>query len=61
MAVPKKKKSKSKRDMGRAHHHVKMPNVALCPECQEPVLSHRICPQCGSYRGKTIVKIEEES
>jgi large subunit ribosomal protein L32 len=60
MAVPKKKKSKSRRDMGRAHHHVKMPNLALCPECHEPVLSHRICPHCGSYRGKTIIKIEEE-
>jgi large subunit ribosomal protein L32 len=43
MAVPKKKKSRSKRDMRRSHDHVKMPNISLCPQCHEPVLPHHIC------------------
>jgi large subunit ribosomal protein L32 len=59
MAVPKKKKSRSKRDMRRSHDRVKMPNVSVCPQCHEPALPHHACPQCGSYRGKTIIKIEE--
>ena len=58
MAVPKKKTSKSKRDMRRSHDRVKMPNVTLCPQCHEPVLPHRVCVQCGTYRGKTIIKKE---
>lgn len=59
MAVPKRKKSKSKRDMRRSHDHAKMPNVTLCPQCNEPVLPHHVCSQCGSYRGRTIVETEE--
>ncbi len=59
MAVPKQRKSKSKRDMRRSHHHLKMPNPTLCPQCQEPILPHHICLKCGEYRGKTIIKIEE--
>ncbi len=59
MAVPKKKKSKSKRDMRRSHDHLKMSEVTLCPQCQEPVLPHHVCLQCGTYRGKTIIKTEE--
>lgn len=45
--------------MRRAHDHVKLPNTTLCPQCHEPVLPHRVCPQCGNYRGKTIIKKEE--
>jgi large subunit ribosomal protein L32 len=59
MAVPKKKKSKSKRDMRRAHDHAKMPNVSTCPQCHEPVLPHHVCGNCGSYRGKAVLKVEE--
>lgn len=59
MAVPKRKTSKSKRDMRRSHDHVKIPDVSLCPKCHEPVLPHHICHQCGVYRGKNIIKTEE--
>jgi len=82
MALPKRKKSKSKRDMRRAndhvklpqttlcpqchepvlpHHidHVKLPQTTLCPQCHEPVLPHHICPHCGIYRGRTLIKTEE--
>ena len=59
MAVPKRKKSKSKRDMRRANDHVKMPSVSLCPQCHEPVLPHHVCSQCGTYRGRTIIETEE--
>jgi len=59
MAVPKKKKSKSKRNMRRAHDSINMPSVVTCPHCHEPVLPHHVCPECGTYRGKTIVETEE--
>ncbi|MFC1862954.1 50S ribosomal protein L32 [Thermodesulfobacteriota bacterium] len=59
MAVPKKKKSRSKRDMRRSHDHVKLSNVSHCPQCHEPVLPHHVCLGCGTYRGKTIIKTEK--
>ncbi len=61
MAVPKKRTSRSRRDMRRAHHRLKIPNLTECPRCHEPVLPHRVCPECGYYRGKKILKLEEES
>jgi len=36
MAVPKKKTSKSKRDMRRAHDFLTAPGISICPQCQEP-------------------------
>lgn len=59
MAVPKKRKSRSKRDMRRSHDHVKMPSVCECPQCHEPVRPHHICKNCGTYRGRTIIETEE--
>lgn len=59
MPLPKKKTSKSKRNMRRSHDHVAVPNVIYC-ECGEPTLAHRICPSCGKYRGKECVKVANE-
>ncbi len=51
MAVPKKKTSKSRRNMRRAHDRVAVPTVIYC-ECGEPTLPHRVCASCGTYKGK---------
>lgn len=59
MAVPKKKTSKSKRDMRRAHDFLTAPGISTCPQCQEPKQPHRACPSCGSYKGKDVVGTEE--
>ena len=59
MAVPKRKTSRSRRDMRRANHDkVTAPNLMPCPRCTEPTLSHRVCPSCGFYKG---VKIKDTS
>ena len=54
MAVPKHKKSKSKRDKRRTHQKTAAPNISSCPECGEAKLPHFACPQCGVYKGKNI-------
>jgi large subunit ribosomal protein L32 len=59
MAVPKKKTSKSKRDMRRAHDALVAPGMSTCPQCKEPKQPHRVCPSCGTYKGREIVGSEE--
>jgi large subunit ribosomal protein L32 len=55
VAVPKRKTSRSKRDMRRAHHDkVTAPNVIPCPSCGDMMLPHRVCPACGHYKGKNV-------
>lgn len=56
MAVPKFRISASKRDMRRAHHALKATCVAYCPNCGEAKLSHTVCKNCGSYKGKVVAQ-----
>ena len=58
MAVPKKKTSKSRKGMRRAHDHVAAPNVVYC-ECGEPTLPHRACSACGTYKGRQVVSDDD--
>lgn len=60
MALPKHKVSKSKRDKRRTHQKITAPNVVTCPQCSEPRLPHHMCPSCGSYKGRTVMEIEEK-
>ena len=55
MAVPKKRTSKSRKGMRRAHDHVDLPTVIYC-SCGEPTLPHRVCPGCGNYKGRQLLK-----
>jgi large subunit ribosomal protein L32 len=59
MAVPKKKTSKAKRDTRRAHDKAKLPRAVHCPQCHELTLPHHVCPECGTYKGRTIIQTEE--
>ena len=54
MAVPKRKKSKSKRDKRRTHQKTGAPDVTSCPECGEARLPHHACPECGVYKGRNV-------
>ncbi len=58
MAVPKKKVSKSKRDMRRSHHRLKPVNLQECPSCGELKRSHHVCGACGHYNGRQVLFTE---
>ena len=59
MAVPKRKTSKSKRDMRRASNSKFVPQGFVeCPQCHEPKLPHRVCTECGFYKGKEVISKE---
>jgi len=47
MAVPKKKKSKSKRDMGRSHEALSGSAYVECSNCGELKRPHHVCGACG--------------
>ena len=62
MAVPKKKTSKSRRDMRRANHdRMDMPAVSSCRQCGAPVKPHNACSECGTYRGRQVIDVEAET
>ncbi|HEY3235317.1 MAG TPA: 50S ribosomal protein L32 [Polyangiaceae bacterium] len=58
MAVPKRRKSSSKRNMRRAQHDkIEAPNLAPCPNCSAPMVPHRVCPSCGYYKGRAVLEV----
>ncbi len=54
MAHPKRKISKSRRDKRRTHYKASAPAIAKCSNCGEIKLSHRACPNCGYYAGRSM-------
>mgnify|MGYP001107071910 CR=1 FL=1 len=63
MAVPKKKTSKSKRNMRRSHDSLSRINVVIDKDTGEYRLPHHVDMSSGDYNGKKIVteKVEESS
>ena len=59
MAVPKNRTSAARRDKRRASN-IKMttPGLSACPQCHEPKLAHRVCGNCGYYKGREVIEIE---
>ena len=60
MALPKRRHSKTRRDKRRTHYKIAIPKISPCPQCGESKLPHRICPKCGTYRGREILEIEKQ-
>jgi len=56
VAVPKRRKSKSKSRMRRSHNSLAVANLRPCPKCGLYVLPHRVCSECGYYKDKLIVE-----
>jgi large subunit ribosomal protein L32 len=56
MAVPKKRTSRTRRDKRRANHKAGKARLNECPRCHSPRLPHRVCPTCGSYGGRDVIK-----
>ncbi len=59
MQVPKRKTSKSKRNMRRAHHALTPVRSTVCKNCGEPVAAHHVCTSCGHYRGRKVIAAGE--
>lgn len=57
MAVPKKKTTKSKRNMRRMHIYLKDPSLVACDKCKEKKLMHTVCGACGYYKGREIINV----
>ena len=55
MAVPKRKTSKSKRNMRRSHDHINSVNLIEDKESGEPRLQHRIDKSTGMYKGRQVL------
>jgi large subunit ribosomal protein L32 len=61
MAHPKRKISKTRRNKRRTHYKAIVPTMSTCQNCGTTVMYHRVCGECGYYRGKLAIEKAEVS
>lgn len=56
MALQKFKSSKARSRSRRANYlRIETPNLTPCPNCGAMKLPHRVCAECGTYKGKRVI------
>lgn len=58
MAVPQVRTSRRKRGNRRSHHALKTPALVTCSNCSALIPPHRVCAQCGHFKGKEVMEVE---
>lgn len=60
MAVPKRKVSKARRDKRRRQvWKLETPALSRCTNCGELKAPHRVCGNCGYYKGREVISHAE--
>lgn len=57
MPNPKRRHSKSRRDKRRANWKIVPLSLSTCPQCNQPKLPHRVCENCGYYKGRKVIEV----
>lgn len=60
MAVPFRRTSKTSKRMRRTHFKLSVSGLVKCPNCGATIKSHNVCPKCGFYNGKDVMKKQTE-
>ncbi len=58
MAVPKRKTSKQRKRKRRTHDNAEKATLMSCQNCGATVRYHRVCSECGHYKGNLVIEKE---
>ncbi len=56
MAHPKHRTSQQRKHKRRTHYKAPVVTLSKCSNCGVTVKYHRVCPECGHYRGKLAIE-----
>ena len=57
MALPTQRHTKSKRNRRRSHIHLSTMQLSHCSKCGKASLPHRLCENCGTYKGMQFIDV----
>lgn len=60
MPVPKRKRSKRRRDQRFANKGMKVQIISKCAQCAKPIQTHVACKECGFYKGVKVLVTKGE-
>ena len=58
MPLPKRRHSRARGRKRRTQYKLAPPTRAVCPQCRESTMPHRICAHCGYYTGREVLTVE---
>lgn len=58
MAVPFRKTSKAAKNKRRSHLALSVGTIINCANCGAMIKPHRVCRECGFYKGKEAIVVE---
>jgi large subunit ribosomal protein L32 len=56
--LPKKRHSRSRRNKRRSQDVLSLKHLVRCEGCGNYHVAHHVCPNCGTYKGETVVEVE---
>lgn len=60
MPNPKRRQSRARTGKRRAHDHLVTKPASICPQCGASILPHRVCRECGYYKGREVIEVETD-
>lgn len=60
MPVPKRKRSRARRDKRFANKAMHVVHATMCKNCNEPLVPHVACGKCGFYKGVKMLTTKLE-
>lgn len=61
MGLPSKRRTKTSKKERASHFALKKQQFNKCAKCGKPVLAHRACPKCGTYKGLEAITIKTKT
>lgn len=56
MGLPSKRRTKQQKRERASHFALVETGLTACSHCKKRILPHHICPHCGYYRGRQVIK-----
>ncbi len=60
MPNPKRRHSNTRTRKRRTHDVMYATPTAACKQCGSPIISHRVCPKCGFYKGRQVIAVKSK-
>ncbi|MCX5924706.1 MAG: 50S ribosomal protein L32 [Candidatus Dependentiae bacterium] len=60
MPVPKRKRSRARRDSRFANKGMKVQSITGCLNCKAPIATHQACKGCGFYKGVKVLRTKDD-
>lgn len=58
MGLPSKRRTKQQKRERASHFALAETGLTTCSHCKKKILPHHVCPHCGYYRGRQVIKMD---